>query len=347
MKRLLFLISVVAVMLSCQPNRQFFPSNLPRAEVQLVRFDSALISVDSLREPVLSTVHRLFEEYPDFMPFFAENIMGIPASDTMAIAHQLPLFLGDTLYGFRQTNECVEKQFAKTDDIEEQLTEAFSRLLWLYPEAAVPQITCFVSGFNASLFFWETPFDVILPESPLRVAVGLDMYLGSDYELYDRVVWNYQKQTMRRECIAGDVVSACLFRMLPFTSDKSRLLENMLYRGKIMYLLSLLMPQEKNYDVMGYTKEQWQWLERNERAVWQLMMDRHDIFKTESTLLTSYLDDGPFTAEISQEAPPRLGTWIGWRIAESYMNHNPQVTLQELMAEGDAQKILEESYYRP
>jgi hypothetical protein len=29
------------------------------------------------------------------------------------------------------------------------------------------------------------------------------------------------------------------------------------------------------------------------------------------------------------------------------MEHNENVSLQELMAEGDAQKILEESFYKP
>jgi len=76
-------------------------------------------------------------------------------------------------------------------------------------------------------------------------------------------------------------------------------------------------------------------------------MDKRDIFKTENVVLTSYLNEGPFTAEISQDSPGRLGTWIGWRIAESYMENNRDVTLQQLMAEPDAQKILEESFYKP
>ena len=38
---------------------------------------------------------------------------------------------------------------------------------------------------------------------------------------------------------------------------------------------------------------------------------------------------------------------MGWRIAERYMENHPEVSLQELMAEGDAQKILEESQYKP
>ncbi len=54
-----------------------------------------------------------------------------------------------------------------------------------------------------------------------------------------------------------------------------------------------------------------------------------------------------WNSNIHRGAPGRLGIWLGWRIAESYMEHNETVTLQELMAEGDAQKILEESYYKP
>ena len=67
----------------------------------------------------------------------------------------------------------------------------------------------------------------------------------------------------------------------------------------------------------------------------------------QSLILTGYLNDGPFTSEVSQDAPGRLGIWLGWRITESYMEHNENVSLQELMAEPDAQKILENSYYKP
>jgi uncharacterized protein YjaZ len=76
-------------------------------------------------------------------------------------------------------------------------------------------------------------------------------------------------------------------------------------------------------------------------------MENKDLFKTKSVTLASYLNDGPFTAEVSQESPGRLGIWVGWRIVESYMRNNEHVTIQELMCEGDAQKILEQSFYKP
>jgi uncharacterized protein YjaZ len=59
------------------------------------------------------------------------------------------------------------------------------------------------------------------------------------------------------------------------------------------------------------------------------------------------MNDGPFTAEVTQDSPGRLGVWVGWRIVDSYMRNNKDVTLCELMNENDAQKILEQSYYKP
>ena len=265
-----------------------------------------------------------------------EEILGIPAADTAYLQQALPEFLNDTIYGFKATNAKEQAVFADVTDIEKGLSKAFSRIQYLYPETEIPSIYLFISGFQTPIYFGDE-----------LIGIGGDMYLGSDYEYYNRVVYEYQKQTMRKECIPVDVVSAFLFRTLPYTSSKSRLLDQMMYRGKVMYLVAQLFDELPGYEVMGWTKEQWNWCVKNERAIWHLVMDKRDLFKTESLVLTSYLNDGPFTSEVSQDAPGRLGIWLGWRIAESYMAHNEAVSLQELMAEPDAQKILEESYYKP
>lgn len=342
MKKLIYILFVL-MLCGCDAESRYFPKDLNPVDLQILRFDSALLSVDTKSEAVVASVNRLYDEFPDFIGVYAEEILGIDATDTAFITEALPKYLTDTIYGFAATNARVREQFSDISDIRHTMAMAFARINYLYPELSAPEITFFVSGFNASLFFWQ-PHNA----SPnLHIAVGVDMYLGTDYEYYNRVVWNYQKQTMRKECIPADVVSAYLFHILPFTSKESRLLENMLYRGKVMYLLSLLLPDEPPYEIMGYTKEQWQWAMKNERGVWQMIVDKRDLWKSESPILTSYLNDGPFTAEISQQAPPRLGTFIGWRIAESYMQHNKDAILQQLMAEGDAQRILELSGYKP
>ena len=322
---------------ACHKGRTYFPKDLEPQRIELVRFDNALLNVHEAT--IAQDIRVLYEEYPVFMPLWVEDILGIPSEDTLYLEQQLPAFLNDTLYGFKATNQREQELFADVQDLEKSLSLAFSRIAYLYPETEIPAMYLFVSGFQTPIYFGDD-----------LIGVGGDMYLGSlgsDYEYYNRVVYDYQKQTMRKECIPVDVVSAFLFRTLPYTSAKSRLLDQMLYRGKVMYLTSRIFDTLPGYEVMGWTKEQWEWCVRNEQAIWHLVMDKRDLFKTESLILTGYLNDGPFTSEVSQDAPGRLGIWLGWRIAESYMEHNKEVTLQQLMAEGDAQKILEESYYKP
>ena len=302
--------------------------------IEIVRFDNSLLNVHEAS--VAQDIRVLYEEYPDFMPLWVEDILGIPSADTAYLEEALPEFLNDTVYGFKQTNAKEQEVFADITDLQHAISKGFTRIQHLYPETEIPTMYLFISGFNAPVYFNDE-----------LIGIGADMYLGSDYEYYNRVVYEYQKQTMRKECIPVDVVSAYLFRTLPYTSTKSRLLDQMLYRGKVMYLVAQIFDDLPGYEVMGWTKEQWNWCVQNERAIWHVVMDKRDLFKTESLILTGYLNDGPFTSEVSQDAPGRLGIWLGWRIAESYMTHNEDVTLQELMAEGDAQKILELSLYKP
>ena len=179
------------------------------------------------------------------------------------------------------------------------------------------------------------------------IGVGVDMYLGSDYPYYNQVVYNYQKTTMSKAYLAGDMLNYYIAQHLPYMSKNNRLLEHMLYRGQQLYLLAQLLPDSPEWEVIGYTREQWEWCVDYETAIWNRIMDKRDLFKTDSRMMGSYLNDGPFTAEVSNESPGRLGIWVGWRIVDSYMRQNPEVTLQELMYDGDAQKILERSYYRP
>lgn len=334
-KQYLFIICLFAFC-ACNKGRTYFPKDIESPTVELVRFDNAIMNVHEAT--IAQDVRVLYDEYPQFMPVWTEEILGIPAYDTAYLEQQLPLFLNDTLYGFKQTNARERELFADVSDIQDALNKAFARIFYLYPDLRdeMPSIYLFISGFNGSIFFGDE-----------LIGIGADMYLGSDYEYYNRVVYDYQKITMRKECIPVDVISAYLFRTLPYTGTKSRLLDQMIYRGKIMYLTAQIFDNLPPYEVMGWTQEQWKWCERYEKEIWHLVMDKRDLFKTESLVLTGYLNDAPFTSEVSQDAPGRLGIWLGWRIAERYMEHNPEVSLQDLMAEGDAQKILELSYYKP
>ena len=323
------------ILYGCGNKYQYIPRDIEAVEVEIVRFDSAQLAVRT--DSVKQDIEKLYADYEEFMPMYVEGILRIPSEDTAYLCEMYAQFLTDTVMGFAQTNALTKEKFANVDSLQEALNMGFSRLHYLFPDWEIPaKVYLFVSGFNSSVMYYENV-----------MGVGVDMYLGSDYPYYNQVVYNYQKQTMRKECIAGDLLSMYLAYNIAYNSKYNRLLEHMIFRGKQMFLLGELLPEEPVWEIIGYSKEQWDWCETYEQAIWNRIMEKRDLFKTESIVLNSYMNEGPFTAEISQESPGRLGVWVGWQIVDSYMRNNEQVTIQELMSEGDAQKILEQSFYKP
>ena len=334
-RRIGYGLLATVVLCGCGNKYQYIPKDIEPVAVEIVRFDSAQLAVRP--DSVEVDIQQLYADYEEFMPMFVEGILRIPTEDTAYLCEMYAQFLTDTVMGFAQTNGLAQEKFATVDSLQEALNMGFSRLHYIYPDWEIPaKVYLFVSGFNSSVVYNEN-----------LMAVGVDMYLGSDYPYYNQLVYNYQKHTMRKECVVGDLLNMYIAYNVPFTSKQNRLLEQMIFRGKQMFLLSELLPDEPEWEVIGYTKEQWQWCERYEQAIWNRIMANKDLFKAKSTILASYMNDGPFTAEISQESPGRLGIWIGWRIIDSYMRNNKDITIQELMSEGDAQKILEQSFYKP
>ena len=333
-RRIGYGLLAIVVMCGCGNKYQYIPKNIEPVAVEIVRFDRAQLAVRP--DSVEVDIQHLYADYEEFMPIFVEGILRIHSEDTAYLCEMYGKFLTDTTMGFAQTNALAQEKFANIDNLQKALNIGFSRLHYLYPEWEIPTVYLFVSGFNSSVMYYEN-----------MMGAGIDMYLGSDYPYYNQVVYNYQKTTMRKECIAGDLLSMYLAYHIAYNSKYNRLLEQMIFRGKQMFLLSQLLPDEPAWEVIGYTKQQWDWCEQYEQAIWNRIMEKRDLFKTESMLINSYMNEGPFTAEISQESPGRLGLWIGWRIVDSYMRNNENITIQELINEGDAQKILEQSFYRP
>ena len=329
------ILVILAVLLcACHGGRDYFPRDIESVEVDIVRFDSAQLAVrpDSVKQDIV----QLYADYEVFMPMFVEGILRLPVEDTAYLCEMYSNFLTDTTMGFAQTNALAQSMFADISKLQKSLNIGFSRLHYLYPEWEIPTVYLFVSGFNSSVMYYEN-----------IMGVGVDMYLGSDYPYYNQVVYNYQKQTMRKECVAGDLLNMYIAYQIPYNSKYNRLLEHMIFRGKQMFLLSQLLPDEPAWEIIGYSKEQWDWCKKYEQAIWNRIMEKRDLFKTESMVRVSYMTDGPFTAEISQESPGRLGIWVGWQIVDSYMRNNENVSIKQLIDEGDAQKILEQSFYKP
>jgi hypothetical protein len=99
--------------------------------------------------------------------------------------------------------------------------------------------------------------------------------------------------------------------------------------------------------IFGYADSTLTWLNRNERNVWQFFIEKKLLYETDPLIFSKYINDAPSTSGMPPEAPGNVACWVGYKIVEEYMKSKSSVTLEQLMNNTDAQKILEDSGYKP
>ena len=59
------------------------------------------------------------------------------------------------------------------------------------------------------------------------------------------------------------------------------------------------------------------------------------------------MGEAPFIQGFPDGSPGRIGHWLGWQIVKAYMEKNPTISIEKLMTHNNAQKLLNESKYKP
>lgn len=328
----LFAVMLLFGMMSCVSSDRYGIKSADKIQINIQRFDKDLIGFD--KQNVQTGITALYKNYREFMPVFVAEVMDENPTDTAKIGSLILEFLNDT--NFTEVNKLEIAKFNDVSAIENEISYAFSGIHKLFPKIKIPEIYFFVSGFNRAILSNDD-----------FIALGTDLYLGNDYPKYTEFTYQYLTVNMRPESVPVDVVADLLYRNFQMPPSDDRLLENMIHHGKILYLLSVLLPDRKPDQIIGYTTQQIDWCLKYEKDIWSTIIEQKHLFSTDMQLINKYINDAPFTSPVSQESPGRLATWIGWQIIDSYMNKNEKLSLAELMAEKNAQKILENSGYRP
>ena len=71
------------------------------------------------------------------------------------------------------------------------------------------------------------------------------------------------------------------------------------------------------------------------------------LYSKETASIIKFMGESPFIQGFPEGSPGRVGHYVGWQIVKAYMEKNPNTTIQELMQEQDAQRILTKSKYKP
>ncbi|MCL2596500.1 MAG: hypothetical protein FWD66_02330 [Paludibacter sp.] len=340
MKKIFFLISIIFILcvlsLSCKNKKRFEIDyvELKKTEQQLriIRFDSAIINLDTAN--VIESLKSLANKYPEIYNNYFD-MLKIDPKDTFFVGEMMIDLLTDTVYS--KINAAVLGMFENVKPIEKEMASVYTYFNTYFPNIQMPKLFFFVSGCNQLIITF-----------PGYIGIGTDWHLGKDFfDFYKNLSYEYLVQNMTPKSIPVDITLSLLQGSFKFDSQSSRLLDNILYQGKLLYFVSVMLPDESQENIAGYTSVQLAWCKKYEREIWATIIDQKHLFSSDYRLIRDYTGDGPFTLSISQDSPGRIGNWVGWQIVKSYMENNTDVTLQELALDNDFQKILEKSKYKP
>jgi hypothetical protein len=131
------------------------------------------------------------------------------------------------------------------------------------------------------------------------------------------------------------------------TKENNDLISKMLFEGKIFYATKMILPDEADSLIFGFTNKQIQWCQDNEPTMWITLIENKLLFTTNHFMIKKLTDAAPHTSEFTAESPGKACNWIGYNIITKYMKNNPQISLRELMDNNDYHKIFEQAKYKP
>jgi len=335
MKRAFRIFSVLLILVfnSCHNNRFKADTSGIKTDLKIIRFEQELFSIPS--DNFENGLKQLQKENEEFFPIFTYKMIkigGIGDSTFLGLAHT---FVTDTM--ILNVKKLVDDKFSDFDKTGKELNKAFARYKYFFPGKSIPKIYTCISGFNQSVV-----------TSTNIIGISLEKYLGPGCRYYDLLgLPAYKQQKMYKEKLVSDVVYALGITEFENNDPANTLLSNMVYQGKLMVLADAILPGLHDTLKIGFTAKQLDWCKHNEFQMWANLIENKRLFVSNRMDIKRFIDEAPYTNGFPPESPGRAGVWIGWQIVRKYMEKHPEVTLPELMAINNSQKILNDSGYYP
>ncbi len=317
---------------SSDSNEHFVDVSQVQAKVVFNRADVAITQAQS-REQIIDYIKKNVR--------FAERGLRIQQYPSEYILLEELFKVSQSSFIDTINQKIAEVHGTKLENIDKSLTSLFKHTKYYFPDFKEPVIYTMVSGYSPGN-------DLILADS--FAVVGLDFYLGARYSPYRPRVEDVPQYMWRR--FAPETLPLHLSMQLSTKFAKGdpkdkTLLATMIDWGKTLYFCRKLNPVLPDSVIMGYTAEEWKNVSASKEVVWGYFVEKNLFFDQSRDVKIRFIGERPFTSDISEKCPGRVGAWLGWEVVTAYMKRHPNTSLKQLMEMTDARKIFEESKYRP
>jgi len=348
MVRSLYSFLVISVLLfSCSGKDDAPDVSGIGVKLAVERFEQDFFAVDT--NNLAASLKEVYQKYPGFFPNFNTEILGLPPlNDTSFAAYNaIKQFLRD----YRPIKDSVDKQFKNIGSIEEDVRKGLQYVKYYFPQYKAPQKLITYIGPMDAIFTSRTggiQSDVISPDA---LTTGLQLHLGSGFSVYHSAMGQqlyptYLSRRFTPEYIAVNCMKNIIDDIYVEDISSKPLVEQMIEKGKRIYVLDKLMPHTPDTLKIGYTKRQLDGCYESEGKIWNFFLTNGFLLTKDPGLQQGYLSDAPSTPEFGEGSPGYIGLFVGWQIVKKFMEKNEQLSVQDLLLT-DSKKIFEESKYKP
>ena len=343
--RFLFLaIGLSIILLSCGGDKTAIDTpdvSDIKVEVDLIRYEEALMQMDPSKPE--TAYQQLLIKYPRMTDLYFKRLLGLYHPDRDTLNTRLSAFLLDER--IRELANEVKSAYPKVDDIEKELSQALKYYKHYFPESTLPRFYTLFSEFGYQPFIFDDM------DGQDGVGIGLDMFLGADYNYKainptDPVFSDYLTRTYDRAHLVKKTMEILVEDALG-TPPGKRFIDQMIHQGKKAYVLKRILPTTPDSIIYEYTSRQMAWMENSELAVWDFLLELDCMYDTNHLKLSKLLNPGPTTQGMPEAAPGRTTAYIGNAIVSAFMKRNKDMNLVDLIQFRDSQLLMEESRYKP
>jgi len=218
----------------------------------------------------------------------------------------------------------IAKEFPTLQPFEEQLEPLLQHIHYYFPQSSTqPKVVALTNNVD---YQNKTVYTDSL------ILISLDTFLGAQHPIYEGIP-QYIVRDMDIAFFGAHLASEFGEVVTPAPQERT-LLAQMIYHGKKLYLKDLLLPTLSDAIKISYTPQEIDWVEENERFIWQYFVENEILYKTQSSYVLRFVEPAPFSKfylEIDNESPGKIGQWLGWQIVRAYMQKNPETPLQQLL----------------
>lgn len=337
------LFIVLTFILACQNEKEAPDVSNIKASANVHHFSEDLFSIDTTK--MVAELHSLKKKYPAFFSLYFTNVLPIlqdTSIDENSVVKIRNFITDKRIVKLYDTTQVVYQSFKP---YKEQLKSANKFIKYYFPDKKPPSYYTFISEYSYAAF--------IFSDSSGRdgIGIGLDMFLGPSYNYraknpYDNSFSDYLVRKYTPDFLVKRAIESWVTDKLALPKQR-RLIDNLIYEGKKLYLLDKLIPSIQDTVLFGYKADQLKWVKANEQNIWAHLLSEDLLYTKDKGKVTKLINPAPHSSGMPKKAPGQAILYCGYKIIDNYMKLHPELSLRELMQLTDSQDILSNARYKP